>query len=922
MQSTRRASPGYKRVDDPETLKFKANMAVKILAVNIAGLYGRVASKPRAESPINEINQRKGRARKSGSTSKGVKKPEKQPFQVFGTANGRLMKDRSDNSVSLDRTISHRASPLNNTYTTLTEQLNHLKTTQESRPDYNVNVFKETMDFGSTSNHSKSNVERLEAKFGDYLIRNAERDKTQYNNEVSSQRYHNMYNELTTQQERLLSPDTPSYSPRDISPKVGEQKLPLKGSQRITENYYLERQVDPSFKTDYAKHYEQPSFRRNITDREFTVKVEKPVVHERVVEKPYDVYVQKPVKNIIEKEIINERFVDHPIQKVVDYEVETIIPRPIEKIVEKPVVVEKIQEYEVENIIEKPVDVIKEVEVPITKVVDKPIERLVIQPYRKEFKTKEVLVEDPVYEEIVIEKPVTKEYERYVDMPETEYVEKEIIKEVEVPVYRTIRQSNHSSRSTNQTVDINQKRSSRKSVVHRKVVEKPYEVVVEVEKPINKVVTKEVEVPIYVDKIVEKKVDQYVDKPEYITKEIEVPKTKEVEKIIEVERVEEIEEPQFIDKPVEVSRFVEIEVERRIPRYVETPQERYIEKPVIKEVIVPIEKPIEKKTTRSVSRPKIVEVEKFVDVPVNRYVDKEIVVDRVVDAPVYVDKVVEVPKHVVYEKVVEVPITKYVKVPKNVKRDESLGIKADDETPINSGQGSQDETDNNKNQRLIEKRDRNWETINQLEAELAALTNKLKTTNQDRSANSSIDIRTGVIGAERNRSLRRELDALHTEMYHVAKSKSRDIQERYSNRNAETKSNAISLSNRDSRYSNRNYRSRQQNTDVRDSTTMSSHRYTTSRYNRGYNDEVIEKQLGVTVRPHDASYRSMRDSSFTRYHKGNYIESSFNHDSEYRGSISHRQSNLNRDSVSPDVGDDYLQERVFVDARIDTSYRY
>ncbi len=41
---------------------------------------------------------------------------------------------------------------------------------------------------------------------------------------------------------------------------------------------------------------------------------------------------------------------------------------------------------------------------PVTKYVDKEIRRTVLKPYRREIETKEVLVETPVYEDVIVEK--------------------------------------------------------------------------------------------------------------------------------------------------------------------------------------------------------------------------------------------------------------------------------------------------------------------------------------------------------------------------------------------------------------------------------------------------------------------------------------------------------------------------------------
>lgn len=62
-------------------------------------------------------------------------------------------------------------------------------------------------------------------------------------------------------------------------------------------------------------------------------------------------------------------------------------------------------------------------------------------------------------------------------------------------------------------------------------MEKPVEIIKEIEVPVRKTITREIEKPIYVDKVVKRPVVKVVDKPYYVDKTVEVP----IDRVVEME---------------------------------------------------------------------------------------------------------------------------------------------------------------------------------------------------------------------------------------------------------------------------------------------------------------------------------------------------------------------------------------------------
>lgn len=89
-------------------------------------------------------------------------------------------------------------------------------------------------------------------------------------------------------------------------------------------------------------------------------------------------------------------------------------------------------------------------------------------------------------------------------------------------------------------VEIPEIKKVKKSVKVPRYVERPYDVIKEVEVPIKRSQIIEVEKPVYVDRIVKKPVQRVIEVPEYIERVTEVPVDIYVEKQI------------FVDKYVDV----------------------------------------------------------------------------------------------------------------------------------------------------------------------------------------------------------------------------------------------------------------------------------------------------------------------------------------------------------------------------------
>ena len=504
----------------------------------------------------------------------------------------------------------------------------------------------------------------------------------------------------------------------------------------------------------------------NVVTKDVEVVVERPVIVERIVEVPYEVIVEKPVENFIEKEVVYERVVEKPVERYVEREVEEIIEQEKEVIIEKPVYTERIVENPIVKRIEKQVEVIVEKPVEVIEENHIQVQRRIAKPRRDELKIKEVIVEKPEIVEEVVEKRVERPYTVYKDVEELQYVDRDVIKEVE-NLIEVEKFEDHEVVEVRQVVD------TREEVIVQRV-EKPVtkEVIVEeiverrVQKPVRRTVRKEIEVEVIEEQ------EQIVEVPTYVDKQVEVIVENPVprEKIIEVEKtvdiIEEIQIP--TKKEVIVEKEVEVEqpVYRTVAKYVEKPVEKYVDVYVEKPVTIYVDEEVVKTVVIDKKVPKIVEKEVVIEIPIEREVEKIVEVERIKEVPVYVDKEVQkkVPK--IIEKIVEVKVPKYIEVQVEKEKEKIIEQIVEVENPIYIEEDNEEIVnimDTGKNERLRKSYKSNISEINTLEVQLQQLKMEVESARKVRKSLRT-STRTGattVIGKDENNRLREELDRLH-----------------------------------------------------------------------------------------------------------------------------------------------------------------
>ena len=200
------------------------------------------------------------------------------------------------------------------------------------------------------------------------------------------------------------------------------------------------------------------------------------------------------------------------------------------------------------------------------------------------------------------------------------FIEKQVIKEVQVPVEKSIY-----IQSPPKIIEHYVKSPPETRIVER-IVHQPVEV--------QKIVEKIVDRPVYVQSPPETKVvhqQVIVEKP--VIKEVQVPVEKTVfipsppeTKIVHQPIIKTIEKPVYIDRIVQQP----YEVEKIVEKIVDRPIIQTVEKPVY------IEKFIDRPVEKIVEKPVIQTVEKFIDRPVTveKYIDRPYPVEKYIDRPV------------------------------------------------------------------------------------------------------------------------------------------------------------------------------------------------------------------------------------------------------------------------------------------------
>jgi len=331
---------------------------------------------------------------------------------------------------------------------------------------------------------------------------------------------------------------TQEIDERDCERYQGCHFLPTIVNQTFEEVIVeVPRYVDNIIEQTVESHYDNIIECEKIIEQEVEHKytVEYPVWHDRVtvvekhVDRPYDVYVDV------------EHHIDQPIY------VDNIIQRDVPVAVRK----EKIIEREVVNVVRRPYEVEYETHQDVW------YDREVI---------KENIIETPVYYENVIRRPYYTENVVECPVEKKVYNYYDVIREVEVPVEKVIREC----------------------------IEREYEVAIEnvidqrIEHPVERIVEHRVPVEniVYVDKIIEQivehKYDNIIEEVIHQDNVIEEEVMYEVEVIVPVEHIVE----KIIEHKREFTTKVEVDVEVR--------REVYVDRIIEREVVVEnkIEKPI------------------------------------------------------------------------------------------------------------------------------------------------------------------------------------------------------------------------------------------------------------------------------------------------------------------------------------------
>jgi hypothetical protein len=145
----------------------------------------------------------------------------------------------------------------------------------------------------------------------------------------------------------------------------------------------------------------------------------------------YGLLTQNGEPRVIEKEVIIEKRVEIPVEiikevekPVIEYvEIEKEIVREVPREITVEKIVEVIKEIPVEKVVEKTVEIIKEV----------PVDKVVIQEVIKEVPVEKVVTKTEYITDESKVQQLVDELERLKNTPPT-IIEKEIIKEIEVPV--------------------------------------------------------------------------------------------------------------------------------------------------------------------------------------------------------------------------------------------------------------------------------------------------------------------------------------------------------------------------------------------------------------------------------------------------------------------------------------------------------
>ena len=329
--------------------------------------------------------------------------------------------------------------------------------------------------------------------------------------------------------------------------------------------------------------------------------------------------------------------------------------KKVQIVIERPVYKEIIKEVPYNEYRERQVVNEVEREIIIEEIIEKPTERVT-----------EKAIERKSYVNVEYEVIEEEEFPVYVDVDVPNYVYKDVIVEVAEDVYvdRPVEVNKivnvvQPVRNEIQIKEVIREVNQVENVfVDKEVIEKRV-VVHEVDDPIeqirkNRVV---VEKPVYIDRVIENKVERVVNVV------VDVPEIKQVKKSIKVDRhVENIinvvkEIPKIVIEEVprieEVHTVRKINTPRSVQRIVEVP--KYVTTEVVQEHIV------EQEVHIDVPREVVREVENIIEVPIYQEKMVEVPVEKRVAK--YIEKPIRIDKEIEVEKIVEVEVEKFIDKP-------------------------------------------------------------------------------------------------------------------------------------------------------------------------------------------------------------------------------------------------------------------
>merc|ERR1711957_1125920 len=382
-------------------------------------------------------------------------------------------------------------------------------------------------------------------------------------NQIIKEKFIDVIVEKPVPVERFVDVPYDVYVERPVE-KIIEKEVVTEKIIEIITDVIIEIPIEKIVEYPIEKIIEKPIYIEEIFEIPVEVIIEDEVIYETeniiyvdsVVEcEEHDVHMHHghtilpTIVNQIHEEHVIEvpRYVDNIVEKIVHQEYENIIEQEVvyECHVDAPYHVEKKVWQDRINVVEKHVDCPYETHVEIEHIVERPV--YIDNPIRREIPVErrvEKIVERKV--DNVVEKYVDRPYETRVDCWHDRIVERENI--IEQPIYYE---------------NVISRPYYTEEIVERPVENKVYnyyDVIREVDVPVEKVIRETIECP--VERICENHIEQRIEHPVERRVEHKVPVEHLVEKVIEVKReyVTEVQVDVEVKREVYIDRIVEKEV--------------------------------------------------------------------------------------------------------------------------------------------------------------------------------------------------------------------------------------------------------------------------------------------------------------------------------------------------------------------------